>query len=284
MNNYRRDFALDQRRRGLSEKTIEYRLRVLRGFADWLGKSPLEADDEDVQRFLDTCDVNLRSRCTYLAALAAFFRFARRQYGINDPTLDIVRPKLPRYLPRPIADADLEHAFAVAKPKMRAWLALMAFGGLRCLEVARLTREDVRDKADPPMLIVFGKGNKERAVPLNVHVERALRLHGMPRTGPLFFTRYGKQVSPETVSHEVARFFKNEGIGATAHQLRHWFATQVYASTRDLRLTQELLGHASTQTTSVYTSVDTITAAGIVRDLSLQSHHPWFKSLAGAAD
>ena len=284
MNTYQRDFALDQRRRGLSEKTIEYRLRVLKTFTDWLDRSPLEADDEDVQRFLDACDVNLRSRCTYLAALAAFFRFARRQYGIDDPTLDIVRPKLPRYLPRPIADTDLEHAFAVAKPKMRAWLALMAFGGLRCLEVARLTREDVREKADPPMLIVFGKGNKERAVPLNVHVERALRLYGMPRTGYLFTDRYDRQMKPETISREVARFFKNEGIGATAHQLRHWFATQVYASTRDLRLTQELLGHASTQTTAIYTSVDTITAAGVVRDLSLVSHHPWFRQVAVAAD
>ena len=277
MADYTREFSLDQRRRGLSETTIQYRLRVLRSFTEWLGKPPLQANDDDVQRFLDDCNVNLRSRCTYLAALAAFYRFARRQYGTDDPTLDIVRPKLPRYLPRPISDTDLEHAFAVAKPKMRAWLALMAFGGLRCLEVARLTRDGVCDKADPPMLIVLGKGDKERAVPLNVHVERALRLYNMPRTGPLFTDRYGRQVRPDTVSHEVARFFKNEGISATAHQLRHWFATQVYASTRDLRLTQELLGHASTQTTAVYTSVDTVSAAAVVRNLGIVSHHPWFK-------
>lgn len=274
MADYTRDFSLDQRRRGLSEKTINYRLRVLRTFTEWLGKPPLQADDEDIQRFLDSCDVNMRSRCTYLASLAAFYRFARQRYGIDDPTLDIVRPKLPRYLPRPISDVDLEHALAVAPPRMRAWLCLGAFQGLRCMEMASLTRESVRDRDDPPMLVVLGKGNKERVVPLNIHAERALRLYGLPQTGPVFIDRWGKQISPEAVSREIARFFRAENIPATAHQLRHRFGSQVYAATRDIRLTQELLGHASPQTTAVYTAVNPADAAGLVRNLTLRSQHP----------
>jgi integrase len=257
-------FALEQRRRGLNTKTIKNRLRRVERLEAFIGHSALEATEDEVQAFLDDQAVCARSRSTYLSHLASFYRFARRHYGTPDPTLDIHRPRVPRLLPRPIAEDDLEHALNVAKPQMRAWLALGAYEGLRCMEIAGLSREDVRDREPLPLLFVSGKGGNERLLPLNPFVLSVLRVYGMPRRGRLFSTRFGNAYSGGTVSKEISRFLHNEGIDATAHQLRHYFATTVYQRTHDLRLVQELLGHRDPKTTTIYAAFDPQQAAAVV--------------------
>ena len=268
-------FVVEQRRRGLTRKTIDNRRRRVERLEAFTDKSALEATEEDVQQFLDAHTICARSRSTYLAHLAAFYRFARHVYGTPDPTLDIVRPRVPRLIPRPIADEDLEHALMVAKPQMRAWLALGAFQGLRCIEIANLSREAVRDHEHPPMLFVLnGKGGNQRVLPLNRYVESTLRVLGLPRRGRLFSTRFGNPYTGDSVSKEVSRFLHSIGIDATAHQLRHRFATTVYQQTSDLRLTQELLGHADPKTTTIYAAFDPKKAAAVVRDLGPAALRP----------
>ncbi len=98
-----------------------------------------------------------------------------------------MRPKLPRHLPRPIGTDDLNRALLAADPRMRAWLTLAAYAGLRCVEIAGLRAEDVHLDREPPVLhLVKTKGAKERIVPLGPLVSAALRGYGLPLSGPVF--------------------------------------------------------------------------------------------------
>jgi len=84
----------------------------------------------------------------------------------------------------------------------------------------------------------------------------------------------GGPYSPQRVSVEFNRFFRSAQVDCTAHQLRHWFGTHLYSSTKDLRLTQEMLGHASPTTTSIYTAFDRTGAAEAVAALTLRREVP----------
>lgn len=222
------------------------------------------ATPEVLERALDRRKVSSRTRYGYVSTLHGFYQWAVLEGHLsNDPTLRMVRPKLRQGLPRPVTTTDLDWALGQAQGRMRAWLALAAYGGLRCQEIAYLEREDVLDTSDPPLLrIVHGKGRKERVVPLNPDLLMALRALPMPRTGRLW------NLTPATVSAHVAKFLDDHGVDATCHNFRHWFGTNVYRSTRDLRLVQELLGHSSPTTTALYTKVSPLDAVPAVQALS----------------
>jgi site-specific recombinase XerD len=260
--------------RNLSQRTIGQRRWQLISLATHTDLGYATADD--VTAWLDTRRLTPRSWSGYLANVAAFYRWAcKRGWVINDPTLMIDRPRLPRLLPRPIADADLAVAFDQVgdDDRMRLWLCLAATEGLRCMEIAGLWVDNVLLEADPPMLRILGKGTKERLIPISADTEGALRRYGIPRTGPLFPGRYhGRPLTPRTVSVYIATYLRSVGVDRTAHTLRHWFGTEIYRRTRDLRATQELMGHASPATTAGYTkfspSVETVDA---VRQLSVRT-------------
>jgi integrase len=195
-----------------------------------------------------------RSSMTSLARV--FYRWAvRRGHLAVDPTPDLVRPRVPRYLPRPIGEDDLREAIESAPERVRPWLVLAAYAGLRAAEIAALRREDVCDTVRPPVLIVrHGKGDRDRVVPLSPAVIDLLP--GLPRRGWLFPRRDGTagHVKPHTVSHLVARHLHELGLPSTCHALRHRFGSQVYALSGDIRVAQELLGHQRLETTAVYTA------------------------------
>lgn len=175
----------------------------------------------------------------------------------HDPTMRIPRPKVSRLLPRPIEQQDLDVALQAADLRMRAWLTLAAYAGLRAQEIAWLRRQDLLDRRHPPViLVVNGKGDKERVVPLNPQCLAALRAFGLPRSGWLWPGQRGP-LQPATVTKYASRFLHGLGIDATIHCLRHYFGSEVYQrSGKDLRLTQELLGHSSPSTTAIYTRWD----------------------------
>lgn len=262
-------YRLDQERRGLSPRTIYRRATDLRGFNLWLQpRSALEATEDDVQRFLDGKRLAARTRYCWLSNLHSFYVFEMKRKKVrHDPTADIMRPKLPRNLPRPIAESDLAYGLEVAGTVMRAWLVLGAYAGLRCSEIARLTRADVLD-ADG-LLRIVGKGNVERLIPIHPEVMQALKVAGLPRTGHLFRRPRGGRFPDAMVSREIAVFFDELDIDATAHQLRHYFGTNVYRACKDLRVTQELLGHASPTTTAIYTAFSRKDAASAVLALGM---------------
>lgn len=259
------DYRDHQVRRGLSPRTIGKTTRCLRQFADFVAPVSLDAvTPDDVEAFLATRNLSSRTRYWWLSTLHTFYRWAiRHGRATVDPTELIDRPKLRQNLPRPIATHDLAFALASAPPRERALLSLMAFQGLRCQEVAGVSREDILDTLSVPMLVVTkGKGGKQRAVPLHDDTISSLRCLPMPRAGLLF------DIPPWKVSHQVNTYLHGIGIDATAHQLRHWYATECYRGSHDLRMVQELLGHSSPSTTAIYTKLDVSAAVPVVQALS----------------
>lgn len=265
------DYGTHQRRRGLTANTIRRTRDHLRLAADELPNGVLNATVDDIETFIDRHSRAARTRYGWLSTLDVFYRWAIAEgHTLTNPAAKIERPKLPKALPRPIANADLELALASATGRQLAWLALMAYEGMRCQEVAYIHREDVLDTNDPPWLRVrAGKGNKQRVVPLHPFVAMALRALPMPRTGRLW------KCSPDYVSSTTNRYLRDLSIDATAHQLRHWFGTNVYRDSRDLLLTQRALGHESPTTTTVYTLLEPLDAVPVVTSLAAsKARHP----------
>ncbi len=250
---------------------------MLRAFARWLEpRGVLEATRADVEGFLDTRGLAPNSRYAWLSHLHCFYTWAADEdLIVKIPTRGIARPKISRGLPRPIADDDLAVALARAWPEMRAMLCLAAYQGLRCKEIAGLAREDVLEDRSPAVLIVKdGKGGHQRILPMHPETLSALRQLPMPKAGWIFLRQRERAANgrhcydaAHEVSLEIVAYFRRLQIPASAHMLRHWFGTSVYASTRDLRVTQELMGHASPTTTAVYTKWSPEAAATAVTGL-----------------
>jgi site-specific recombinase XerD len=136
-------------------------------------------------------------------------------------------------------------------------------------EIAGLRREDIFEESDPPVLVVnAGKGGHQRIIPLNPYVLRALRLAGLPRSGYVFVSSCGdccgRPIQRQTVSKLMSRYLRDAGVTGTAHSLRHRFATEVYRKSQDIRVTQEMLGHSSPETTARYAAYSPVAAATAV--------------------
>jgi integrase/recombinase XerC len=257
---YRRDME----RRGLAHATVDKRTRNLRLFESEVG---LVATKEQVEVWLDGRGLVAKSRSVWLSHLACFYSWAVQDGRLKvDPTARIQRPKLRRKLPRPIPDKDLRKALANADPRMRCWLLLGALAGLRCQEIAGVAVEDVLEDAGQ-LRVVDAKGGTERMVPLHPEVLKALR-ELLPPRGPVFRGTRGR-VTAGDVSHKTGDYLHGLGITSTPHALRHWYATEVYRSTLDLRLTQELMGHKSVTSTEIYARADMQKAGVAVRALRI---------------
>jgi integrase/recombinase XerC len=269
-------YRLAQERRGNLPSSVGHREIYLRAFARWLEpRGLLDATRQDIEPFLDkrrTRDghkISSRTRYYWIAHLHGFYKWAVFEELVTvDPTVAIIRPKQRQTLPRPIDDDDLVMAIRAARPQMRAILSLAAFAGLRCMEIAGLERDDIIE-AKGLIRIRHGKGDKERIVPLHPDVMSALRMLPLPKTGALFVRTRGGRHLPHTVGKVIRHYLHDMGIDATAHMLRHWFASEVYANTHDIRVTQELLGHSSPTTTAGYIAYSHVDAAAAVASLRL---------------
>lgn len=191
-----------------------------------------------------------------ISIVRGFYAWALREGLIGtDPTLRLEAPRLRRTLPRPMAVDRLRQALAGADPRMAAMLALAAYAGLRCIEVARLTWADI-DYANG-MILARGKGDKERMVPLSPELAAVLALLPGPRRGPVIPRLDGKlgHNAAHVISHQTSGWLHDQEFPETLHQLRHTFGTELLEETQDLRLVQEAMGHASPASTAIYTRV-----------------------------
>lgn len=254
-------FATTQRRLGLRPNTVSQRDRLMRRFM--FEFDVFEATAADIELWLDEQKgrgdgISNKTRATYLSYLSVFFEWLCGQgLRADDPVRKIGRPKVQRRLPRPAAVSDLAVALETADAMMTSWLLLATYQGFRCFELAGLRREDVLDGQNPPLLLVSdGKGGKQRMLPLNPRVLAALEWYGMPTTGPVFVNDKGKPFTPNAVSKRIAAHLLRCGVAATAHRWRHTFGSEVYRLTRDLRLTQALMGHADPSTTAGYVEIN----------------------------
>ena len=133
-------------------------------------------------------------------------------------------------------------------------MTLAAFAGLRCVEIARLTRDAVLDHTTPPVLIVNGKGAKDRVLPMHPLILESLRAYGMPNRGHVFRRRDGQTGPPTAQSVSILgnRYLHSLGIPDTMHSLRHRAITELYRLCTDIRVAQTFAGHSSPQTTAGY--------------------------------
>lgn len=265
------EFDLVQQRWGLCESTRRIRRWLLNSMSADLDVTA--ATTADIEAWLDQQNIGVRTRRTYLGMMTPFFKWMHAtEQRADNPVTRIRAPRSTRMLPRPITTPDLRYALGVADPRIRAWLTLGAFAGLRCCEIAALTRESVLDGRTPPVLVVeHGKGDRQRVVPLHPEVVAALTAYGMPEYGPVFaLRRHGQATCAATVSRYVGAFFHGLGMPWTAHNLRHWFGCEVYAASLDLRTTQELLGHASPSTTAGYTTWSPDRGVAVVAQLTVE--------------
>lgn len=248
-------YRRSQRARGLSIATIRCYRILYTTFAGWCARRSLTlttVEREHIEEWLGLTPLTNRTRGLYVTRLDVLFRWMVEE-GLRDgsPCARIPKPKLPRSIPRPVPTAGLHDALEVAEPRTALMLSLAAYAGLRRAEIAGLCRENVLDERDPPLLLVWGKGNKERLVPIGPVLRDAMARYGLPTSGPVFPGPDGC-LSPQSVGLIIAKHLRACGVDATAHQGRHWFASQLYRASGDLRVTQELMGHASPTTTAIY--------------------------------
>ena len=236
-------------------------------FRKWLGRPLTSATTEEIEAWLDSCRLGPSGRHTYLKHLRSFYAFAHRSRLIRkNPAGGIPLPRVPKALPHPIPEEELALALEQADPRMRAWLALAAYEGLRCCEIVGLRAEHVLGGSQPRLVVAEGKGGDPRVLPLNPVVEAALRAYGMPKKGYVFTRQDGQPLKSATVSARISAYLHGMGIDYSAHSGRHAFGTEVYRRSHDIRLAQELLGHASLHTTQIYTKLDP-RGAEVVRQL-----------------
>ena len=274
--------------RRLSPKTSEAYARDLRQFLEFLAEhwqarvtlaafSALEA--RDVRAFMAkrrASEVASRSLMRALAGLRSFGRFLEREGRGKVGALSAIRaPKVGKTLPKPLpmaaakrlADAD-ERAGEDRDPwiwaRDAAVMALLYGSGLRISEALGLKRRDVPAPGAGDVLVVTGKGNKTRMVPVLQNVltliqdYAAMCPHPLPPEGPIFVGARGGPLSPRIIQLTMERLRGALGLpdSATPHALRHSFATHLLSRGGDLRAIQELLGHASLSTTQIYTGID----------------------------
>lgn len=247
--------------RRLADTTVRDRRSRLSRLTRWLAPTDLlVATVEDLRRWQVEGIGHLSVRAAYVAIshVDAFYTWALEEGLVeSNPAARLTRPKLPKRLPRPMSEDDVATALVQAEQPYRCMIALAAYGGLRCMEIANLRREDVLDTNTPPMLLVRGKGAVERLLPLGPALLAELRTYGLPSRGPVFRRLDGKPgpITPPRVSQMLSRHLHELGIDATAHMARHRMATVAYRATRDLRAVQTALGHASPVTTAGYAAI-----------------------------
>lgn len=253
-------YEADQKFRNLLQGTLDVRRRNLRKFIREVGFH--EATEQKIIIWLSR-DISAKTRNGLLSHLNAFYKWAIQNDLLEyNPAEKISKPRMHPKHPRPMPENDICLAVDKATPKMKCWLLLGAYAGCRCQEIAGIEREDIFIET-ARLHIVHGKGDKERWVPLHPDILIALQELPMSVAGPLW------NETPSSVSRKINNYLHGLGIKSTAHTLRHWFATNAYRSSKDLRLTQELMGHSSPQTTAVYAAADQSAASGVINGLTI---------------
>lgn len=214
--------------------------------------------------WLASRQLGAKSRSAYISNLASFFAWLEREEHLpTNPTTRVERPKVGKYLPRPAATEQIHAVLDRCDHRVGAMIACGAYAGMRRFEIAKLRADDLFFYRDPPVVVIHGKGNKDRAVPLHPELVAALERHGIPTIGWLFPSPNGGPISSGYVGRLITAEFARYGH-VVPHQLRHWCGSETYRLSHDIRAVQEILGHESPATTAVYTKLDQERAAQVI--------------------
>lgn len=259
--------------RGASPNTLAAYRRDLAQAAEWMQGALGDADATALRKLMaDYQSLAASSAARKLSALRQFFAFLLDEGERDDnPALDIARPTTQRPLPRILTHGDIEQLFAVAGEeaggvtppaaarRMLLLLELLYGSGLRASELVSLPRRAIGGGRE--FLIVRGKGDKERLVPLSERTRDALeRWLPLLTDGALWLFPSGKahlsRVRLFQLLRELAARAGLDPAAISPHVLRHAFATHLLEGGADLRALQLMLGHADIATTEIYTHVD----------------------------
>ncbi|MEM6823533.1 MAG: site-specific tyrosine recombinase XerD [Pseudomonadota bacterium] len=266
--------------------------RDLRDFANWLGPDGpgLDAVDRDqIASYLAQCEAEglaKTTRARRLSAIRQFCRFAYEEgWRRDNPALRLKGPGRSKSLPKTLSEAEVDALLVAARESGRSaerlrntcLLELLYATGMRVSELISLPAQAVR--GDPRMILVRGKGGKERMVPVSQPARRALTrwLEHLDDIGSLsqyLFPSRGKagyltRVRFHGLVKDLAARAQINPDKVSPHTLRHAFATHLLSRGADLRSIQTLLGHADISTTEIYTHVLDARLKAL-----LEEHHP----------
>jgi integrase/recombinase XerD len=283
--------------------------RDLRDYADWLDRRGLTLDTAaraDVEAYLVHCDAQglaVSTRARRLSAIRQLYRFAFEEgWRADNPAIQIRGPGREKRLPKVLSEAEVDRLLTSARSHGRledrvrnaCLVELLYATGLRVSELVGLPVAAAR--GNPQMLLVRGKGGRERMVPLSPPARAALTEWLALRDGaeeiartqgrapsPFLFPSTGKE--GHLTRHRFYGLIKEIAVAGgvspskvTPHTLRHAFATHLLANGADLRAIQTLLGHADVSTTEIYTHVLDERLKALV-----QTHHPLARRRSGAS-
>ncbi len=287
------DFATEQRNfldhlrveRGLSENTLSAYSRDLVVFSNFLDESSMSIDSVvpevivAFKVFLVETKYSLSSISRMISALRSFFKYLSKEKGFVDPTIDLEKFSLVRRLPKALTVSEMialiDSAFDSGRPvtlRDRALLEVLYGSGARVSEVVGIDIADVHrfqsEDVSVETLKLRGKGGKERIVPLGSFASRAisdyltrirpdLARKSSKASSALFLNQRGTRLSRQSAWTIVLEAAKRAGITSevSPHVFRHSYATHLLDGGADIRVVQELLGHASVTTTQIYTLV-----------------------------
>jgi integrase/recombinase XerD len=261
--------------KGLAPLTVAAYTRDLEQFRSSLAAKRRTLNDcrrDDVRAFLNRLfsdQVDGRSVARKLSALRHFYKFLLLdRLTEHDPTLNIETPRQWKVLPKSLAASEVEQMLKpendddLLRRRNRAILEVLYAGGLRVSELIGIRLEDL--KLELGYVMVRGKGDKERVVPLGKMSQRTVssylsevrpKLLGTRTSKVLFVGRAGKPLTRQRVWQLVREAAPAGSRKASPHMLRHSCATHMVENGADLRTVQTLLGHADISTTQVYTHV-----------------------------
>ncbi|SPF76355.1 Tyrosine recombinase XerD [Aliiroseovarius pelagivivens] len=273
---------------GASENTRLAYGRDLKAFSDYIEDKKVRFDDlsrSDIEAFLVDCDLQgfaTSTRARRLSSVKQLFRFAYEEgWRTDNPALKIRGPGQMKSLPKTLSEDQVEALLGATRDVGRAdadrlrnvcLMELLYATGMRVSELVSLPVSAAR--GDPQLLLIRGKGDKERLVPLSTEARSALtdwlecrdgaedtaRIERGIKPSPFLFPSTG--ASGHLTRHRFYAIIKEIAVAAgvspndvTPHRLRHAFATHLLAHGADLRSIQALLGHADLATTEIYTHV-----------------------------
>jgi len=274
---------------GLSKNTLEAYRRDLSLYAEWLARERtralLDTREQDLSAYFAFRYTQARLRASSQArlhsSLKRFFRFALRENKLAaDPTLKLDTPKKPQRFPKSLTETDVEALLAAPDAdtplglRDRAMLEMLYATGLRVSELVALKLIEINQ--DMGVVRVFGKGSKERMVPMGEEASYWLTRYlkeGRPRllaraqSDAAFVTARGGSMTRQAFWYLIKKHARASvpGKPMSPHTLRHAFATHLLNHGADLRVVQMLLGHADISTTQIYTHV--------ARERLKQLHH-----------
>lgn len=280
--------------RSLSRHSVEAYLRDIRGLSAYLeatfgGISPQKTQLRHLQSYVkEIHDLGLSAATQgrILSGIRAFFKFMIAEDEMtHDPTVLLEWPRLARKLPDVLNEQEIDQLFAMIDlsapdgQRNRALLETLYGCGLRVSEAVNLQISNIHAKEE--FLIVIGKGNKQRLVPINgmalKHIDiylKNVRSHIGIKKGNedfVFLNKQGSRLSRVMVFLIIKQLVARAGLKKTVspHTLRHSFATHLIEHGADLRAVQEMLGHESITTTEIYTHIN----RRMLKDV-IEKHHP----------